>query len=481
MADRRVIAVDLGAESGRVINVASNGSRLSLDIVHRFPNIPVSAGGTLYWDVLRLWHEISAGVDSALSGASSVGVDAWGVDFALLDRAGNLLGNPVHYRDGRTDGMFDWVFERIPRREVFERSGIQFMIINTLYQMASLSQSKSALLDCAATYLSMPDLFHYWLTGSVVREFTHATTTQMYDPRLSDWNRSGLASLGIAEDLFGEVVQPGTRVGSYKGIPVILPACHDTASAVVAVPTTTRDYAYISSGTWSLIGLEVDAPIISEASYAANVTNEGGVGGTFRLLKNVMGLWLVQQCRAAWLAEGRDYDYDTLTRLAQEAAPFRSLIDPDDAAFLPPGNMPARIREFCRRTGQPEPETVGEVMRAVYESLALKYRYALEKMMALAGRSVERIHVVGGGSQSGLLNQMTADACNRVVVAGPVEATALGNAIVQLIALGEFSSVTQARELLSRSGGLATFTPQFSASWEDAYQRFQALLTTVSI
>ncbi len=481
MAERRVIAVDLGAESGRVINVTCDGGSLSLDIVHRFPNVPVSTRGTLHWDVLRLWHEISTGVDGVMAGASSVGVDAWGVDFALLDRAGNLLGNPVHYRDGRTDGMFDWVFQRVPRREVFERSGIQFMIINTLYQLASLSSSQSPLLEYASTYLSVPDLFHYWLTGNVVREFTHATTTQMYDPRAGSWNLNGLSALGISSDLFGEVMQPGTQVGTYKGVPVILPPCHDTASAVVAVPTTTSNYAYISSGTWSLIGLEVDTPIITDASYAANVTNEGGVGGKFRLLKNVMGLWLAQQCRAAWRAEGTEYDYDTLTHLAQQATPFRTFVDPDDTAFLPPGDMPARIREFCRRTGQPEPRTPGEVMRTVYESLALKYRYSLEKMMALANRTVDRIHVVGGGSQSALLNQMTADACNRVVVAGPVEATALGNAIVQLIALGEFSNVAQAREMLSRSVGMKEFTPQFVNSWEDAYQRSQALLTTNSL
>ncbi len=470
-----VIAVDLGAESGRVARVAFNGERLSLAEVSRFPNIPVQANGTLYWDVLSLWREICAGIEQAGSGVAGIGVDAWGVDYALLDRDGKLLGNPVHYRDRRTEGMFEWVFSRVPRREIFERTGIQFIILNTLYQLASMAASQSAQLEAAATYLAMPDLINYWLTGEKACEFSHATTTQFYNPRATDWDRQLLAQVGIPTEMFGSIVQPGTRIGAYQGVPVFTSASHDTASAVVAVPTTTTDYAYLSSGTWSLIGLELDTPVINDHSYAANVTNEGGVYGTFRFLKNVMGLWIAQQCRATWRAQGEDYSYDELARLAASAEPLRSLIEPDDPAFFPPGDMPARIREYCQRTGQPIPESVGQVMRTAYESLALKYRLVLERMTALSGRTYERLHIIGGGTKNRLLCQMTADALGCPVIAGPVEATALGNGIVQLIALGEIADLQQAREILSRSAETVTYEPKPSAAWEEAYQQFKQL------
>ncbi len=470
-----VIAIDLGAELGRVTRVDFDGEKLRLDEVHRFPNIPVPTHGTLYWDILRLWHEIVTGIEQASASAAGIGVDAWGVDFGLLDRDGRLVGNPTHYRDRRTDGMFEWVFARVPRREVFERTGIQFMLLNTLYQLSSMVATQSAQLEAATTYLSIPDLFNYWLTGEKVCEFTHATTTQFYNPRAGDWDRQMLAQLGIPTELFGTIVPPGTRVGAYEGIPVFAPASHDTGSAVVAIPTTTEDYAYLSSGTWSLLGLEINTPVINDASYAANVTNEGGVNGTFRFLKNVVGLWIAQQCRATWRAQGEDYSYDDLTRLAVNAEPFRSLIEPDDPAFLPHGDMPARIREFCQRSGQPVPETVGQVMRAIYESLALKYRLVLDDLIALSGRRVERLHVIGGGTQNRLLCQMTADAIGRTVIAGPIEATAMGNGIVQLIALGEIGSVAQAREILSRSTETAVYEPQQTNAWEEAYARFREL------
>jgi len=477
LAEKHVIAIDLGAESGRVLNVGFNGERLHADDVHRFPNIPVRTAGKLYWDVLRLWHEISTGVNMALSGASSMGIDTWGVDFALLDRDGQLLSNPVHYRDDRTIGIFDWAFERMPRREIFERTGIQFMEINGLYQIASMVRDNSPLLDRAATFLTIADLFNYWLSGARSCEFTHVTTQQAYNPRLKNWDFELLGALGIPTQIFPEIVAPGTQIGAYSGVPVIVPACHDTGSAVVAVPTTTKNYAYISSGTWSLIGVEVDEAVINDGSYEANLTNEGGLDGTYRLLKNVMGLWIAQQCRAAWREQGHEYSYDELTAQASAAEPFRSFIEPDDPTFLRPGDMPERIREFCARTGQPQPETVGQVMRTVYESLALKYRYVLEKLIALSGNPVERMHVIGGGSKNALLCQMTADAIGRMVVAGPVEATALGNAVVQFIALGEIGSVSQAREILSRTTGTVTYEPTKVSAWDDAYGRFKALLS----
>ncbi len=478
MVEKHVIAVDLGAESGRVIKVRFDSKRFESEESHRFPNIPVQVGDTLHWDALRLWHEIKAGVEKAASGAMSVGLDTWGVDFALLDRDGKLLANPVHYRDSRSEGMMEWVFERVPRRTVFERTGIQFMPLNSLYHLSSLVRDNSPLLDVVSTFLTIPDLFNYWLNGRACCEFTNATTTQFYNPRTGSWDLETLGAVGLPTSIFPEIVPPGTRVGEYHGIPVIAPACHDTGSAVVAVPTTTTDYAYCSSGTWSLFGLELDEAVVNDAAYEANITNEGGVNGTFRFLKNVAGMWLAQQCRATWRDKGTEYSYDQLTAEAKSAEPFRSMVDPDDPLFLPPGDMPSRIREFCLRTRQPEPQSVGQVMRAVYESLALKYRYTLDKLIHITGRTVERLHVIGGGSQNALLCQMTADALGRLVIAGPVEATALGNAIVQFIALGEIGSVAEARGILSRTVGTVHYEPQQTDAWEEAYGRYRGLVTT---
>ncbi|MDK3160583.1 rhamnulokinase family protein [Kamptonema cortianum] len=476
MSDQHVIAVDLGADSGRVMKVRFDGERFHQEDVHRFPNIPVNAGGTLYWDVLRLWHEIAFGIEKASSGARSIGVDAWGVDFALLDRQGRLVANPVHYRDQRTEGMAEWVYQRIPKRELFERTGLQFMILNTVYQLASLVRDQSPWLESAHSYLAFPDLINYWLTGEKACEYTHATTTQVYNPRKGEWDWQTLDDLGIPSSWFGRIIQPGTRLGAYNGIPVIVPASHDTASAVVGVPTTGTDYAYLSSGTWSLIGLELPTPVINDAVFEANITNEGGVDGTFRFLKNVVGMWLAQQSRYTWRAQGSEYSYDDLTQAAAQAEPFRSLIDPDDLLFLAPGDIPSRIREFCARTHQPIPESVGQVMRTIYESLALKYRFFLDKMADLSGHTVNRLHIIGGGSQNRLLCQMTADAIKRQVVAGPAEATALGNAVVQYIALGEIGSIAQARELLSRTTDTVVYEPKHSAAWDDAFGRFEKLL-----
>lgn len=475
---RHVIAVDLGAESGRVAKVFFDGSTLQLEEAHRFPNIPVQTRGVLNWDPLRLWHEITTGIELA-KGASGIGVDTWGVDFAFLDREGRLLANPLHYRQERAPGIMDWVFERVPRREVFDRTGIQFMVINGVYLLATMAQAKSSLFDAAGTILTIPDLFNYWLTGERSCEFTHATTTQAYNPRRDDWDRDTLSAIDVPLDIFPKVNKPGTRLGDYQGIPVILPATHDTGSAVVAVPTTTENYAYLSSGTWSLLGLEVDEPIINDQAYAYNVTNEGGVYGNFRLLKNVMGLWLAQQCRATWTQAGTEYSYEQLKQLANQAEPFRSLVDPNDPIFLPPGDMPGRIRDFCRSTGQLVPETPGQVMRAVYESLALRYRAVLDQLIDLTGRQVDVLHIIGGGVRNELLCQMTADAIGRDVVAGPAEATAIGNAIIQYISLGEIGSVAQAREIMLRSSETIRYQPQNAAHWGETYQRFKGLMTTV--
>lgn len=469
-----VIAIDLGASSGRVMDIHFTGGALEMKEVHRFPNIPVMANGTLYWDALRIWHEIQEGIAKVTSPAASIGLDCWGVDYALLDRDGNLVANPIHYRDLHKMGAMEWVFERVPRRTIFERTGLQFMAINGLYQLASLKRDNSPHLETAHTLLTIADLFNFWLSGSKTCEFTETSTLQFYNPRTQAWDTETLEALGIPTHILPPVVAPGTRLGAYNGIPVIAPACHDTGSAVVAVPTTTENYAYLSSGTWSLIGLEIREPLINNAVYEANLTNEGGAEGTYRLLKNVAGMWLIQQCMETWAS--KNYSYDQMNQLALQAAPFQAFIDPDDQAFLPAGNMPLWIQEFCQRTGQTVPQSDGAILRTIYQSLAMKYRVVLEKLIELTGHMVDRLHIIGGGSQNALLCQMTADAIGREVVAGPSEATALGNGVVQLISLGELANVAQAREHLSRSVATQTYHPQATGDWDAVYPRFVKLL-----
>ncbi len=472
-----VLSIDLGAESGRVIAASLDGRKVSLEIVHRFPNAPAMVRGTLYWDVLRLWNDIQEGLAAGRDrGPASIGLDTWGVDFGLLDRQGRLICNPIHYRDESRRGMIEKVCRKVPREEIFAQTGIQFMDPNGLYQLVSLVESGSPLLEIAHTFLTVPDLFNYFLTGRKVCEFTIATTTQCYNPLTEDWAHDLLEKVGIPTHIFPPVVQPGTRLGEYEGVPVIAPACHDTGSAVAAVPTETHDFAFISSGTWSLLGLEIPRPIINEQALAANLTNEGGVDGTFRFLKNITGLWLVQQCRAAWAAQGQAYDYGTLTEMARSAEPHVALLDPDDTSFLPPGNMPERIAAFCRRTGQKPPQGVGETVRCVLESLALKYRHVLDLLIDVSGRQVEVVHIVGGGAQNALLCRMTADAVNRRVVAGPGEATALGNALVQWRTMGELGSLEDARTLVRESFRPVLYQPQDTGPWDEAYERFKPLI-----
>jgi rhamnulokinase len=476
MAMKKVIAVDLGAESGRVMQVGFDGSRLHIDELHRFPNVAVNANDVLYWDALRLWHEIQTGIRMAAPDSAGIGVDTWGVDFALLDRDGRLLCNPIHYRDKSWEGMMEWVFERIPRRELYEITGLQIIPVNTIWRLAHLVKTNSPLLETTHTYLTIADLFNFWLSGSKTCEFTHASTHQVFNPRLNGWDHDLLKRIGFPSGMFPEIVPPGTRLGAYNGIPVWTTASHDTGSAVVAVPSTTENYAYTSSGTWSLLGLELPTPVINDAAYAANATNEGGVNGTWRFLRNIAGMWLVQQCRATWAEQGKQYEYAELAALAEQATAFTAFIDPDDDEFYQPGDMPARIREVCVRSGQPAPETPGQIVRVIYESLVLKYRHVLERLLQASGRTVERMHIIGGGSRNATLCQMAADALGRVVVAGPAEATALGNAIVQFVALGEFSSVTEARALLAKDADARTYEPRHTAAWDDAYNRFENLV-----
>jgi rhamnulokinase len=488
-ATANFLAVDLGASGGRVLLGRWDGARFALAELHRFANRPVHVLGEWRWDVLQLWSEIKAGLaayrvaaDTALAG---IAVDTWGVDFGLFDRAGKLLGNPFCYRDARTAGVEPRLFQRAPRNEIFALTGIQFMRINTLYQLFSMIGDPQ--LEAAETLLMMPDLFHYWMTGRKVAEYTQASTSQCFHARERRWANELLDRLDLPSRILPEVVFPGTVIGELRGditaelrlperTPVIAPGSHDTASAVVAVPGLDQHSAYISSGTWSLVGVETAEPIITERSLALNFTNEGGVSGTIRLLKNVMGLWLIQECRAQWQREGQGYGWDELLALADQAPPFRSLIDPDAAEFLEPGDMPNAIRDFCRRTQQPIPESAGAVVRCCLESLALRYRWVLLALEELLGRPLRTIRVVGGGSRNRLLCQFTADACGRPVIAGPVEATALGNILIQAIAAGHLADLTSARQALAASVDLKQYDPRPAAAWDEAFDRFSALI-----
>ncbi|MCA9926915.1 MAG: rhamnulokinase [Anaerolineales bacterium] len=478
------LAFDLGAESGRAMLGQFDGGRLALTEVHRFANVPVRLPDGLHWDVLRLWHEIQRGLAQARQQAepAGIGLDTWGVDFALLDRQGGLLGNPFHYRDGRSDNMLDEAFRRAGKQAIFDHTGIQFMSINTLYQLLSLVVAESPALAMAHTFLTIPDLFNYWLTGRKVSEFTIATTTQCYDPLRGDWATSLLAQVGIPAHIFPDIVPPGTVLGSLRSewgppVSVIAPACHDTGSAVAAVPATGDKFAWISSGTWSIMGAEVERAVINGRSLSANMTNEGGVNGTFRFSRNIMGLWLVQECRRAWAQQGRDYTYETLTNMAAATAPLQAIIDPDDADFLKPGDMPARIQAYCLRTGQAVPESRGAIVRCALESLALKYRWVLAQLEAILGYRLDPIHIIGGGTQNTLLNRFTADAMGRQVIAGPVEAASVGNVLVQAMALGHIGSLTEGRALVGRSFAVEVYEPVGDrAVWDEGYGRLLKLL-----
>ena len=482
------LAFDLGAESGRAMLGTLESGRLSVEELHRFPNIPVRVLSSLYWDTLRLWHEIQHGLTIAgrdrnirLAG---IGVDTWGVDFALLGPDGALIDNPRHYRDARTNGMVEEACKVVPREEIFAATGIQFMQINTLYQLYAMRLANSPALSCARTLLMMPDLFNYWLTGVAKSELTIASTSQMYNPRLTGWARELFDRLDLPAKILPEIVQPGTRIGSVvpgaagssgvEGTAVYATGCHDTASAVAAVPAAGDRWCYISSGTWSLIGVELDAPVIDERSLALNLTNEMGAAGKTRLLKNIAGLWLLQECRRAWVLAGRQYSYEELTAAAAAASPFTAVIDPD--VFLEPGDMPAKISRYCQATGQQAPESEATISRTIFESLALKYREVVESLESLLGRRPETIHIVGGGSRNRVLNQFVADATGRRVISGPAEATAMGNILIQAIGAGEVSGLADAREIVRQSTKIEEFLPRMSGQWDHAYDRFRTIV-----
>ncbi|MEM7124896.1 MAG: rhamnulokinase family protein [Chloroflexota bacterium] len=501
MSSNTFLGFDFGAESGRALLGQLDDNQLHLTEVHRFANtpitIPTAAGFNLHWNILQLWSEIKEGLARSAEisqrevggSLASVGIDTWGVDFGLLDRSGALLANPVHYRDDRTDGMMEAAFERLPKADVFAQTGIQFMQFNSLYQLLSLVINQSPLLDVADTFLTVPDLFNFWLTGRAACEFTNATTTQCYNPIEQGWAVELLNAMEIPSSIFPEIVTPGTVLGEVRtglaselgieALPVVAPACHDTGSAVAAVPAQGHDFVWLSSGTWSILGIEVQEAVVNEQALAYNLTNEGGVNGTFRLCKNVMGMWIVQECRRTWSQQGHDYSYDVMAKMATEAAPFQALIDPDADDFLKPGDMPSRIQSYCQQTGQSGPATHGAMIRCVLESLALKYRLVLERLEALTDRQLGPIHIMGGGSQNRLLNQFTADATGRPVITGPVEATATGNILIQAIAMGQLGSLGEGRAMLRSSIDLGHYEPELAAkdAWDEAYSRIQALVS----
>jgi rhamnulokinase len=477
------LAFDFGAESGRAVLGRLHSGVLTIEEIHRFPNESIEYGGSLRWDVARLWTEVRKALarvgELTLTG---IGVDAWGVDYALLGDDGGLLENPYHYRDRRTEGVMQEVFGRVSREEIYRTTGIQFMAINTLYQLYAAQRRTPQMLHAAKSLVTIPDLFNYWLTGNAVCEFTNATTTQLVDPLRRAWASELIGKLGLRPDLPAPIVEPGTIVGrllpnvavtsTLTGTPVIAPACHDTGSAVAAIAA--RDgTAFLSSGTWSLIGTELDQPIITTEAMRLNFTNEGGVNGTTRLLKNVMGLWMLQGCRNCWSARGHSASYGELVELAGNEQAFAHLVDPDDETFLRASDMLVAIDTFCQKTHQPTPATPGAYVRCVLESLALKYRLVLCSLEQLCGKHIEQIRVIGGGAKNRLLNQFTAEATGRRVLAGPVEATALGNVAVQVFATGEAASLQEVRAVVDRSFPTEVFEPLETDKWDQQAGRFE--------
>ena len=490
-ATTNFLAADLGASNGRVLLARWDGARFELQELHRFANGPTAIHDRLYWNALGLWTEIQTGMARYAAQyddpPAGIGVDTWGVDFALLDRAGRLMGNPVAYRDARTNGIVEIACSVVPSEAIFDITGIQFMQFNTLFQLYSMRHGGDPQLDAAETLLMLPDLFHYWLTGRKVAEYTIASTSQMFEARDRRWATGLMAKLDLPTRFLPAVVPPGSVLGSVLpgvleatglrgAVPVIAPGSHDTASAVAAVPGLDARSLYISSGTWSLMGMEIAQPIVNAQTRGHNFTNEGGVDNTIRLLKNIPGLWMLQESRRQWQREGHDYSWGDLTAQAEQAEPFCSLIDPDAVDFLNPSNMVEAVRGYCRNTGQPVPETVGQVVRCCLESLALRYRGVFNALEEITGTQIETMRIVGGGSQNRLLSQLAADACRRPVVTGPVEATALGNVMLQAIATGHLSSVAEGRAAIAASIEQETFEPGPAAGWDEAFGRYGELL-----
>ncbi len=485
---KRVLAFDFGASSGRAIVGVFDGEKIELREVHRFSNDPVTINGTVYWDVQRLFFEIKQGILKAKEdgGFDSIGIDTWGVDFGLLRKDGTLIENPIHYRDKRNDGMAEFSKKYMSHEEMYDITGIQFMDFNTVFQLLSLKENRPYILEEADTLLFMPDLLSYMLSGVKSTEYSIATTSQMVDLKTHDWSDKIINDLGLKKDILTPIVATGTVIGQLSdeiceelGVPkadIVSVASHDTQSAITAAPCEYEDFAFISCGTWSLFGTEVKEPVLNEASKKLNVTNEGGYGYSIAFLKNICGLWLIQESRRQWIREGKEYSYAELEKMALECEPFKCFIDPDAPEFGVMGNLPERVREYCRKTGQYVPETVGEIMRCIYESLALKYRLTFDGIMECTGKNYDRIHVMGGGTKDKLLLNMTAQSCNVPVYGGPIEATALGNIAIQLMSVGAIADIKEARKIIAKGENLKLYEPCDRDAWETAYEKYKEII-----
>lgn len=479
----RAAAMDYGASSGRCMLAEYDGERLTLKEMHRFTNAPMTKQGELYWDTPWLYQQLIDGLTKcrAQGQVDSIAIDTWGVDFALLDSEGGLAGTPFCYRSPHTDGIPEEAFAIMPKREIYRRTGIQIMKINTLYQLMAIQKYRPELLDKARHFLTIPDLLAYWLSGEKGCEYSMATTTQMLDPFTKMWDRELILAMGLPERIFGAMRQPGTVLGQThlslfnRQIPVITAAQHDTASAIFAIPYESEGAMFISSGTWSLAGVETDEPVINDRAYELELTNEGGYGGRTTLLQNITGLWILQQLKAEWEQEGKRLSWDDIIQAAKESKPFTCFIDANDDSFIFPGPMAGRIAQYCIRTGQDAPHGLGETARAVMESLALKYRQVHEGLTDVTGKKIGTIQIIGGGCQNTLLNQFTANATGATVVAGPVEATAMGNALAQFIALGEIAGIDEAKDVIKRSYTCTYYIPRDRALWDEAYGKLEMM------
>jgi rhamnulokinase len=488
MDHSRHVAFDLGAESGRTLVGELSEGRLVVRVINRFPNKMISASGHLHWNVFQLFEEMKSGLAACVREHAlqpdTIGLDTWGVDFALLDRQGGLIGLPVSYRDDRTQGAVESFLQKIPRERLHGLTGLQVMFVNTVYQLEAMVRDKAPALEIAKDLLFMPDFFHYLLTGVKKTEFTFATTSQLYNPVTREWDAELFAALGLPRTLMQQIVMPGTVLGTVTDevahetalahVPVVAVATHDTGSAVAAVPAEGDDWAFISSGTWSIMGVPVEAPVMNAGTLKGNFSNEGTADGGFRLLKNISALWLVQQCRKAWSID-KPVGYDELTQAAAEAEPFVAVLDPDAPEFANPGHMPTAMRDYFRQTGQRVPETDGGLVRAALESIALKYRSVLGQLADISPKPIRKVHVMGGGTQNRVLCQFAADAMELPVLAGPLEATAIGNLLVQAKAVGRLEGFSEIRDVVRRSFAVERYEPQDPGKWRSAYDRFKEL------
>lgn len=485
---KKILSFDFGASSGRAMLSGFDGEKITMEEIHRFSNDTVIVNGTMYWDILRLFFEVKTSITKAVNsgGFDAIGIDTWGVDFGLIDKRGKLLSNPVHYRDSRTEGIPEKVFETISKEEIYNRTGTQCMRINTLYQLMYLKENEPEILENAEKFLLTPDLFAYMLTGEMRAEASIASTTNLYNPYKRDWDYELIERLGLPKAIFPEIIKAGNIYGyltdeiceelGCEKVPVIAVCAHDTASAVAATPSFADDFVYISCGTWSLFGIEAKEPIISEEVCGLNFTNEGGFKDTVRFLKNIMGLWLIQESRRQWRREGEEVGFDQLEKEALASEPFKCFVDVDDPMFESAGNLPKRVKEFCEKTGQYVPETRGEIMRCIYQSIAMKYKYTFNKLGEISNRKYTKINMLGGGIKDKLLCRLTADACNAEVLAGPTEATVMGNIAVAYYALGEIKDFADIRKTISNSTDIKHYLPENPEAWEEAYERYLKIM-----